>query len=207
MEMTVMGKIYPTILNGIMKEQLESMYDETEIQRIESAARKDYEAIVARTPLLGGSKNWMINNMYLGTFFIALYRQINDKVSMEQYRQVITISMERSDLAKKMVTRGDVFSEAQQQRYAELSKWAEQNKEAYPWNWQFTISPEPNHDCVYLTFTNCALCRLCEAEGLPELTPLLCESDFVMADMMGCTLTRTKTLAEGADCCDFCFHH
>jgi hypothetical protein len=31
----------------------------------------------------------------------------------------------------------------------------------------------------------------------------MCRLDFVIADIMGMKLVRTKTLAEGADLCDF----
>ena len=34
-------------------------------------------------------------------------------------------------------------------------------------------------------------------------TKYMCRLDFVIADIMGMKLVRTKTLAEGAELCDF----
>lgn len=52
-------------------------------------------------------------------------------------------------------------------------------------------------------YYECGVCKLCREEACPELARYMCRLDYLMADMMGMTLTRTKTLAEGGDYCDF----
>ena len=52
-------------------------------------------------------------------------------------------------------------------------------------------------------YYQCGVCKLCADENCPELAKYLCQLDFVMADMMGITLKRTQTIAEGAQYCDF----
>ncbi len=44
---------------------------------------------------------------------------------------------------------------------------------------------------------------LCNDEGCPELAKYMCRLDYVIADIIGMKLKRTKTLAEGGDFCDF----
>lgn len=41
------------------------------------------------------------------------------------------------------------------------------------------------------------------AQGADELTPYLCDWDYIMAETVGVQLRRTKTLAWGCDRCDF----
>ncbi len=52
-------------------------------------------------------------------------------------------------------------------------------------------------------YYECGVCKICQDEGCPELAKYMCRLDFVIADIMGMKLVRTKTLAEGADLCDF----
>lgn len=52
-------------------------------------------------------------------------------------------------------------------------------------------------------YYECGICKICKDEGCPELAKHLCKLDFMMADLMNAKLVRTKTLAEGADYCDF----
>jgi hypothetical protein len=42
--------------------------------------------------------------------------------------------------------------------------------------------------------------------GMPELTPIFCESDdIVYGHIPGVVWGRTKTIGRGAEICDFCF--
>jgi hypothetical protein len=45
--------------------------------------------------------------------------------------------------------------------------------------------------------------KFLHAQGADELRPYLCDTDHVMADVMGVAFRRTKTLARGCDRCDF----
>jgi hypothetical protein len=54
-----------------------------------------------------------------------------------------------------------------------------------------------------INYYECALYKLLQREGCPELTPQICQFDFVMARHMNAELRRTKTLVTGGDFCDF----
>ncbi len=205
MEVTLMGRLTPAVFGRIVKTQLADTYTKTELRQILSAAKKEYKAILARIPPMGGTQNMMIGNMYQGAYALALYRQIRGKVSLEQYQQYILDGMRGSAMVKKRASKVDMFSDATRKRFADGADWAKQNRETYPWTWQFTVSGGNDDSDFYVTFTNCGLCHLLKTEGLPELTPLLCETDYVTVEMAGARLTRTKTLAEGAECCDFVY--
>ncbi len=49
----------------------------------------------------------------------------------------------------------------------------------------------------------CGIVKYMHAQGADELTPYLCEWDYILAETLGIQLRRTKTLAWGCDRCDF----
>ena len=54
-------------------------------------------------------------------------------------------------------------------------------------------------------YTQCATCKFYRAEGASELAPYVCAVDKTYSQMLDRGLTRTMTLAEGYDRCDFRF--
>lgn len=50
----------------------------------------------------------------------------------------------------------------------------------------------------------CALVKYCRAQGAPEIVPILCRLDDLMAaQLRGLRLVRKGTIAMGAERCDF----
>ena len=59
-------------------------------------------------------------------------------------------------------------------------------------------------DGVAYDVTCCPFADYFEEQGVPELTPhAACNLDYRLADVLGAELTRTQTIADGADHCDF----
>lgn len=54
-------------------------------------------------------------------------------------------------------------------------------------------------------YTECAFCKFLSEHGAPGLGPYLCLVDEIYSEAFGWGLTRTKTLAEGYEKCDFRF--
>ena len=54
-------------------------------------------------------------------------------------------------------------------------------------------------------YLECASCKFLTRQGAPEIAPYLCPVDIHYSRALGWGLTRTMTLAEGADRCDFRF--
>lgn len=74
----------------------------------------------------------------------------------------------------------------------------------YPGDWlgRFIEGDGKDFDCG-IDITECGICKFYSAQGAEELAPYLCLSDFVVSDAFDRRLVRYKTLAEGADVCDF----
>ncbi len=54
-------------------------------------------------------------------------------------------------------------------------------------------------------YVECAVCSFLQQQGAPELAPYICALDRVYSDAFAWGLTRTSTLAEGGERCDFRF--
>ena len=202
-EQLIMSKLYPIVLKRIVKKELNAYYPAKLLLPILAETKKEYISILERTPAMGGSANAFINNMYLGAYLIALYKQIKDKVTIEEFRKIINQGLENFRFLKIKARKSNYFTPEALQKKKMEAEWAVENKERYPWTWQLDIPNGKKPDGLYFEFKNCGLCHLCSAEGIPELTPLMCDTDYKMLEIAGCHLERTSTLAEGADCCDF----
>lgn len=83
-------------------------------------------------------------------------------------------------------------------------KWSEEShKRKYENDWVVDILPANGDYELGYDYYECGACKLCNDEGCPELAPIICRMDFVLADIMNMKLVRTGTIAEGADHCDF----
>ena len=54
-------------------------------------------------------------------------------------------------------------------------------------------------------YIECASCKFLTQQGAPEIAPYLCPVGILFSEALGWGLTRTTTLAEGAEVCDFRF--
>ena len=198
-----MVAIYPVILTNVVKKELGKYYESSDIKRIIQCTRVDYYDIIKRTPDMGGSKNYYIANMYLGAYLIGLYKNIREKISLEEYNNIIENGLKNCGLLKLKMKKVNYLSSKYRKSLYKRAKWAKENETKYPWTWQIRIPENKNRDGLYFEFTQCGLCKLCINENVPELTQLMCNTDYLSFSLAGFKLIRTKTLAVGNDYCDF----
>ncbi|MHB9034182.1 MAG: L-2-amino-thiazoline-4-carboxylic acid hydrolase [Anaerolineae bacterium] len=88
-----------------------------------------------------------------------------------------------------------------------LRRRAEESQpEKYPGDYVYRYIPGDGVNFTYgVDYEVCGGCRFLEQQGAPELAPYLCAADVLYSRALGWGLTRTQTLAEGADRCDFRF--
>jgi hypothetical protein len=76
----------------------------------------------------------------------------------------------------------------------------------YPDDYVYNFIPGDGKTFDYgVDYIECASCKFLAKHGAPELAPYLCPVDILYSKALGWGLTRTMTLAEGADKCDFRF--
>jgi hypothetical protein len=94
------------------------------------------------------------------------------------------------------------FSRPFQRRLARAARRSQARR--YPEDWVFErIEGDGKTFDFGIDMVECGIVKFFHAQGADELTPYLCDLDYVMVEALGYGLHRTKTLAWGCDRCDF----
>ena len=195
MKYDIMGKIYGTVLDGIIKEKLPDKAQRKEIKR-------KYKEVIERADDIGGSRNNLIASYFLAAYFIAMNRTTD--LTPEENIAIMNVGMRNSKLVKTLM--GDskgYFSEKKMQFRREWAK--ETHKRKYKNDWVVDVLEKTDDYEFGLDYTECGVCKLCRDEGCPELAKYICSLDYMLVEIMGVGLKRTMTLAEGYEKCDFRF--
>jgi hypothetical protein len=82
----------------------------------------------------------------------------------------------------------------------------ESHQRKYPDDYVFNFVEGDGQTFDYgVDYLEWASCKFLAKQGAPELAPYLCPVDILYSKSLGWGLTRTMTLAEGAERCDFRF--
>ncbi len=183
-----------SVLNGIVKKEISD-------KKVLKNIKKTYKDIVCRASDIG-NKNVLLGAYGLAAYFIAMNRC--DDLSPEQNCNIMESGLRKSKVYK--MTMGSADSYFSQKHMEARRKWSQETYERkYKNDWLVDVI-EKNDDCDFgLDYHECGVCKLCKDEGCFEYAKYLCRLDFMTSDIMGIKLKRTKTLAEGAEKCDFRF--
>ena len=161
----------------------------------------EYRAIVERAKDIG-SKNRLLSSYILAAYFIALSRKSG--MDNETCIKLMEDHM-RSSKALKLFM-GDSKSYFSEKNMASRYEWSkETHQKKYANDWVVDVLPKCDAYQFGFNYLECGVCKLCRDEKCPELAKYLCSLDYMLVDMMGIKLERTKTLAQGDELCDFRF--
>ena len=188
---------------------LVARYGAAMAESIIQQTRQEFEALLFRLPYIGGDENPLTDNLIQSAQFLALYRVLKSYgKSVEEAGEVCYLLTEaalcNSPRLLLRLSRKTGFNRlpvGQMRQHAIRSQERE-----HPEDWVFEVVDGDGQTFEYgLDYTECAICKFFHAQGADELTPYICLLDFPISQALGTGVTRTKTLAEGADRCDFRF--
>lgn len=164
------------------------------------AIKQEYVSIMKNAKGIGKSR--LMSSYCMGAYFIALNRKtsLSPEACYELYKNGLS--------ANKLfhIAVGNADSYLDKKKLPGRLKWsADSHLRRYENDWVVDIiegTPQDDFELGY-DYHTYGICNLCRDEGCFELAKYLCRMDYVLADMMQMKLTRTKTIAEGADLCDF----
>jgi hypothetical protein len=203
MKMTIMAYAYPMILQSVVKNQLCRYYSKDDIKDLVKKIHNEYRAIVRRSPDIGGNKNLFISSYLMGAYLIAVYKNTKDKLTLADLDKIISEGLNNFEFMKKSMKKEDLLSVSYKNKISQAGEWCKKNKDKYPTNWDVEVKDKENSDLTHIVFTKCALCSLCEKEGVPEFISTLCATDYITMSFANCKLERPTTLGKGNNCCDF----
>ncbi|MCK4451872.1 MAG: L-2-amino-thiazoline-4-carboxylic acid hydrolase [Anaerolineae bacterium] len=169
--------------------------------------RQEFQRLIPEIPYIGGKKNGFTRALIGCTMALALYRVLKSRVrSVEEIgKMVVEVEENRVQSYPKFFVRllgRFIHSPLGKNRIKKMAE--ESQKRLYPGGWVATFVESDGEEFDFgIDYTECGLCKFFHQQGADEFTPYLCLIDFVQQRAMNTGFSRSMTLAEGADRCDF----
>lgn len=192
-------------------EELEQMmipeYGQEEAGAIASDMVEEYDKMIGELPYIGGDKNahmtkLMIEASMSMAFCLAMkeHGKSIDDAGRLNYDTIEQNYQENPLPPDQRYKKGNV--EQKRKEASEFAKWTQ--KREYPYNWVSIFVGDVPEPFIYgLDDIECGNLKLCKHYDIGSFTPYLCMLDNILYPARGQGLTRTKTLADGFDRCDF----
>jgi len=168
--------------------------------------RQEYENLASDMPYIGGEENMFTEWLIYSVYYLAVYRVLKaEGQRVEEVGKVIFDTFNvMADHPKWLLhlVGGLKYNERYMSQLKEAIEKTQERR--YPADWVAAFIEGDGEDFDYgIDIIECGICKFYHAQGADELAPYLCLSDSVLSDAFDRGLVRYKTLAEGADVCDF----
>ncbi len=179
-------------------EALKEIYPNMDMIDYKKKVKKEFKAMLLRTPDIGGSL--LESNLYIAAFVFSLYKAAPNKITPEIVDRMVAAVFDSPFMVKAHKNKKcTMFTDKVQEKKLAESRASRNSK--YELDWKFDY--RKGVDEFYNTYTECGICKLGHRENCFEFVPCLCNMDERNYRNEGGQLHRTKTLANGDDCCDF----
>ena len=171
-------------------------------------ARERLEALIPEIPYIGGDENQLPGSLLGSVGCLVLYQAMKGrgKTAAEAGKLLYdAVKARAGEPAAPVPPSRQASREELMKRRRERAERSQ--KRQYPWDWvyEFVEGDGETFDYGY-NFFECATHKLYRAQGAEEFLPFYCFLDFPKCELGGLGLTRTMTLSEGHQRCDFRFN-
>ncbi len=178
--------------------RLSTIYPKMDMKRYKKSVKREYKAMLLRTPDIGGSS--LEVNLYIAAFVFSLHKAEPDKINPDVVNEMVSAVFDSPFMVRVHKNKKcTLFTDAVQDKKIKESIASQTSKYELDWKFQY----EKGVDEFYNTYTECGICKLGKREHCFEFVPCLCNMDERSYRNDGGQLHRTKTLANGDACCDF----
>jgi hypothetical protein len=185
---------------------LSTRFGQSKAKTLIQDIRQEYKAQSSDMPYIGGEANIFTEWLNYGVYYLAVYHVLTSwDQSMEQIGHIMYETYETMADYPQWLTNLAGHIKYNQEYVEQLrAAAAESQQRRYPSDWVCTFVEGDGETFDYgLDITECGICKYYRSQGVPELAPYLCLSDYVVSRAFGRGLVRYKTIAEGAEICDF----
>jgi hypothetical protein len=191
----------------LMRPELVARYGADKTERIRQDALAEYEELIPQFPYIGGQENRLTTNLVQAGYGLALYRALRvHGGTVEEAGELSHLAMERKlHRIPTLVRHGMgrlMFSPRRIRDMERRAQLSQQRRYSGDWVWEIIEGDGQAFD-VGIDYSECGIEKFMRRQGAEELTPYLCNTDYVLFRALGMELIRTKTLAWGCDRCDF----
>ena len=178
--------------------RLAMLRPEMDMKQYKKAVKREYKAMLLRTPDIGGSSLEM--NLYIAAFVFSLHKAEPEKITPEIVNEMVTAVFDSPFMVRAHANKKcTLFTDKVQDQKVKESIASQTSK--YELDWKFKY--EKGVDEFYNTYTECGICKLGKRENCFAFVPCLCNMDERNYRNEGGQLHRTKTLAQGDESCNF----
>jgi hypothetical protein len=169
----------------------------------------EFEPLIPELPYVGGKRNPLTGNLVSSAGALAVYRVMQqhgkpiEEAGELLYRLMETWIRRYPQLVRHLMGRYYLsrLSQRQSKRQAVLSL-----QRRYPADWvRIHVDGDGQAFEWGVDYLECGIVKFLCSQGADELAPYLCLTDYALFGALGIELTRTQTLAEGYEKCDFRF--
>lgn len=193
----------------LMEETLLARYGEEFTLTLREAVRREYQKLIPEIPYIKGPRGRPLNTFLLITAQeLAAYKALKHlgKPAAEAWElchRALRLRTERIPRWKRWLTRRLMFSSLVKRVFA----WRARKKTKVrlgEFEVEYLVGDGKDFD-LGVNYLQCGNYRFAIEHGGEEFAPYICMSDIALSDAMGWGLTRTQTLADGCQYCDFRF--
>ncbi len=201
-------KFKPTIwylLSGRIKKSIKIMMPEIDTHNLNKKAKKIYKDLLSQVEGISDN-NPMSGNITMSFIIIAMWLATEKRITPEQMSKVMEEALANWSIFKLLYSRMDLNTEKGIQSMKKIlrrnAKWACQHPEDTN-TWDFNFDDNKHQDGFYYHFTYCPIAEFCKQHGCPEITPVLCNLDYLTIAARHAVLHRKHTIATGGTMCDY----
>jgi hypothetical protein len=169
----------------------------------------EFEKLIPELPYIGGKHNPLTGNLVSSAGALAVYRVMQrhgkrvDETGELLYRLMEAWIRRYPRFVRHLMGRYYLsrFSQRQSKKRSALSQ-----QRRYPANWvRIHVDGDGQTFEWGVDYLECGIVKFLRSQDADELAPYLCQLDYALYGALGIALTRTKTLADGDEKCDFRF--
>jgi hypothetical protein len=168
--------------------------------------KQAYEALRPEIPYIGGNGNMFAEWLNYGAYYLAMHQALSTRGhNVDEVGKLIFETYEvMADYPKWFLHIVGLFKYGKnyEEKLRDAAAASQQRK--YPGDFVVSFIAGDGDNFDYgLDITECGICKLYRAQGAEKLARYMCLSDFVVSKAFNRGLVRYRTLAEGAEKCDF----
>ena len=196
--------------SGSIKKILLKHFDESKVNGWLPQARRGFENLILHIPFIGGKDNLLTRFLVKPSRILPLVKILKDEGT--HIRKIGQIMFEVAEASYDSLPR--LLKQDVRRKYFKkktIDNWRKQAEKSqlrrYPMDWVFEFVEGDEKSIRYgLKMTECGLLKFWRNQGLEEYVPYLCMTDWAYWKALGVKANRTKTLANGHDCCNFVYY-
>lgn len=195
-------KIIWDVLNKTIIDFFNKKHPNWDIKLSKSKAHKCYKEIILELPDIGSlSQNSLRICLSGAALWLAFYEVCEEKIEDEEFGEMVKETMKNPIIVKAFSSKNPFTQKAQIKKKKSVERDNNASNSEFNWKTEFIEGRDENEYTII--YKQCGICALAKKLNHLELVKYMCVLDIMSVDMLGGVLHRTKTLAEGKECCDF----